>query len=351
MDTGTITFLVIFIGFWIVFGSIMFWAYGLTPILHWFIKANGETAKAIILESRDAGWGWYSGSRYSQSLVFQPVKVKLEVHPNNGSPYIAQDRFNANHEYYRFIQPGAEIQVSIASFNPQWVASWPETAGQEKRAAEASHRAQLAAYEEQVRNAAVTAERAKLAAYDQQARQTAIPGMQQTAAPASKMSTGALISIIVIVLVVVGCCVIGVGAYAYTRFVAAGNALPGMSGQIATATSGGSPASSLPSDATAAPVLQSGSSSTTPSGGLGDEITRTIAWGRALSAIFQANPASCQAPDATNTSIEVTQQPDSSGAWQERWNIACGGGTSIPVDMTFTPTSGGMFNIKAKIAK
>ena len=84
---------------------------------------------------------------------------------------------------------------------------------------------------------------------------------------------------------------------------------------------------------------------------LGDEITRTIAWGRALSAIFQANPTSCQAPDATNTSIEVTQQPDSSGAWQERWNVACGGGTSIPVDMTFTPTRGGMFNIKAKIAK
>jgi len=346
MDTGTLTFLIIFIGFWIVFGSIMFWTYGLTPIVHWFIKANGETAKAVILESKDAGWGWYSGSRYSQSLVFQPVKVKLEVHPANGSPYIAQDRFNANHKYYRFIQPGAEIQVSIASFNPQWVASWPETVGQEQRAAEASHRAQLAAYEKQVQNAAITAERAKLAAYDQQARQTDIPGVQQTAASASKMSTGALISVVVIVLVVIGCCVIGVGAFAYSRYVAAGNALPGMSGQIATATTGGL------SGTTVAPASSSGSSaSTVPTGGLGDETTRATAWAYALTAILQANPTSCTAPDASNTTIEVTQQPDSSGAWQERWAVACGSGTSIPVDITFSPTGNGVFTIKATVAK
>ena len=107
----------------------MFWFYGLTPILHWFIKSNGDQARAVILEVRTAGWGWYAGSRYSESLVFQPVTVKLEVHPTTGAPYIAKDRFNAKpRQYWDTIKPGAEMQVSIARFNPQWVASWPETA-------------------------------------------------------------------------------------------------------------------------------------------------------------------------------------------------------------------------------
>ena len=256
---------------------------------------------------------------------YQPVWVKLEVHPNNGASYIASDRFNLAVSYdWRTgpegnITPGAELQVAVSRFNRYWVVALPETATN-------------------------NSERS-----GNDPKKAAAPSVQ-AAAPAPRSNT-ALIIVVAIVVVVVGFCLIGVGAFAYSRYVAAGNALPGMSGQIATAASGGSPAPSLPSDATAAPVLQSGSSSTTPSGGLGDEITRTMAWGRALSAIFQANPTSCQAPDATNTSIEVTQQPDSSGVWQERWNVACGNGTSIPVDMTFTPTSGGIFNIKAKIAK
>lgn len=260
--------------------------------------------------------------------------------------------FNANHKYYRFIQPGAEIQVSIANFNPQWVASWPETAGQEKRATEAAERAMAATYEEQRRNAAVATERAKLAAYDEQVRRGVLPGVQQTAAPASKMSTGALISVVVIVFVVVACCVIGAGAFAYSRFVAAGNALPGASGQVTTAASGGLSVPSLSSGTTVAPGSPSGSSAATvPTGGLGDVFTRATAWGSALAAIVQANPTSCTAPDATNTTIEVTQQPDSSGSWQEHWNVACGGGTSIPVDITFLPTGNGVFTVKATVAK
>ncbi len=343
----------LFVGFWIIFGSIMFWAYGLSPILHWFIKANGEPAKAVILESRDAGWGWYEGSRYTQTLVFQPVKVKLEVHPTHGTPYIAQDKFNAKREYYRFIQPGTEIQVSIANFNPQWIACWPETVGQEKRTALAEEKAKAAAYEEQRRNAVIATERAKLAAYDEQVRQTAFPGVQQAAAPASKkMSTGTLIGAVVIVLVVVDCCMIGVGAFAYSRFAAADSALPGMSGQIATAASGGLSAPGFSSGTTVAPGSSSGSSvSAVATGGLGDETTRATAWGYALTAVLQANPMSCTVPDATHTTIEVTQQPDSSGAWQERWMVACDGASAIPVNMTFTPSSGGMFTVKATVAK
>ena len=80
------------------------------------------------MDVQDAGWGWYSGSRYARTLMFQPVKVKLEVHPNHGAPYIATDKFHARHGIYREkLKPGAEMKIVIANFNPQWVASLPET--------------------------------------------------------------------------------------------------------------------------------------------------------------------------------------------------------------------------------
>ena len=331
MDTG-IWGWVFFYVFCAIMGGVVLlflwfiWQQALPPIRNWLIKSNSEPAKATILEIKKIGSGFESGGTFgsTRDLVnatkdYQPVWVKLEVHPNSGTSYIASDRFNAEMGFVDFITAGAEMQVAVSRLNRYWVAALPETA----------------------RN---NSERS-----GNDPKKVTAPSVQ-AAAPAPRSNT-ALIIVVAIVVVVVGLCLIGVGAFAYSRYVAAGNALPGMSGQVATAVSTGSPASSLPSDATAAPVLQSGSSSTTPSGGLGDEITRTMGWGRALSAIFQANPTSCQAPDAANTSIEVTQQPDSSGVWQERWNVACGNSTSIPVDMTFTPTSGGIFNIKAKIAK
>jgi hypothetical protein len=309
-----------------------FWQDAWPPIRNGLIKLNSEPAKATILEVKKIGSGFESGSTFgsTRDLVnatkdYQPVWVKLEVRPNNGASYIASDRFNLAVSYnWRTgpegnIIPGAELQVAVSRFNRYWVVALPETATN-------------------------NSERS-----GNDPKKAAAPSVP-AAAPAPRSNT-ALIIVIAIVVVAIGCCVVGVGAFAYSRYVAAGNSLPGMSGQIATAVSSGSPATGLPSDATAAPVLQSGSSSTTPSGGLGDEITRTMAWGRALSAIFQANPMSCQAPDAANTSIEVTQQPDSSGTWQERWTVACDGASAIPVDMTFTPSSGGMFNINAKIAK
>lgn len=303
------------------------WQQALPPIRNWLIKMNGETARATILEIKKIGSGFEAGGTFgsTRDLVnatkdYQPVWVKLEVHPNNGTSYIASDRFNAEMGFLDFIFAGAEMQVAVSRLNRYWVAALPETA----------------------RN---NSERS-----GNDPKKAAAPSIQAAAlAPGS--NTALIIVVVAIVVVVAGLCLIGVGAFAYSRYVAAGNALPGMSSQIATAASGGSPAPSLLSDGTAAPVLQSGSSSTMPSGGLGDEITRTIAWGRALSAIFQANPTSCQIPDAANTSIQVIEQPDSSGTWQERWMVACDGASAIPVNMTFTPTSGGMFNIKAKIAK
>lgn len=162
----------------------------------------------------------------------------------------------------------------------------------------------------------------------------------QAGAPAPKKNNTPLIIGIVVVVILLCCCLVGVAAFAYSRYVAS-KAVSDFNSQLAT---------SMPDSS--APGLPSGSTAgTVPTGGLGDEIARTTAWGYALSAIVQANPTSCTAPDAASTSIEVTQKPDASGAWQERWTVACGGGTSIPVDITFTPAGAGIYTVKATVAK
>jgi hypothetical protein len=165
------------------------------------------------------------------------------------------------------------------------------------------------------------------------------PNMQAEA-PASKKKNTPMIIGAVVVVILCCCCLIGLGAFGYSRYVA-GKALTDFNNQVATSMPNGS-SPSLPSGSTAGTV---------PTGGLGDEITRTTAWGYALTAIVQKDPMSCQQPDAADTTIEVTKQPDSSGVWQERWTVACGGGTSIPVDLTFTPAGAGIFTVKATLGK
>ncbi|HEY9153078.1 MAG TPA: hypothetical protein VIN60_09360 [Anaerolineales bacterium] len=159
----------------------------------------------------------------------------------------------------------------------------------------------------------------------------------QAGAPALKKNNTPIIIAVVVVVILLCCCLIGVGGYIYSRYVV-GKAVSGFNNQIATAMPGGSIPGGLPSGSV-------------PTGGLGDDATRAEAWGSALASIIQSNPASCTAPDATNTTIEVTQQPDASGVWTERWTVACGGGATIPVDITFTPAGGGLFTVKAAVGK
>ena len=309
MDTGQIS-VVILVGFWVIFGAVMFWTYGFTPILHWFIKANGEPAKAVILEMRKAGWGWYAGSRYSESLVFQPVAVKLEVHPTNGATYVVNDRFNAKSDDYRYnLKPGAEIQVSIARFNPRWVASWPETA--------------VDTHAEQ---------------YDQPVRHAGSAGVPAAATALKNSLTNV---VIVLGLLVAFLCVLLVaGGFYYSEYLS-GRVLSAVNGRVATVMPAGASAPALPSGSGAAGL---------PVGGLTDLPTRGAAWGQALTAVLQANPTSCMSPDAGKTTIAVTRNPDFSGAWQERWTVACNGASPVPVDITFSPAGGGVFTEKAVVA-
>src|SRR5262249_16858081 len=112
MDTGVALSVALFCLFWVVFGLVMFWFYAFSPIFHWYINSNGEPVTAVILEKKNDGWGWYTG-RLGESLMFQPVRVKLEVHPKGGATYVAYDRFNARPRELYQLNPGVELPVTI----------------------------------------------------------------------------------------------------------------------------------------------------------------------------------------------------------------------------------------------
>ena len=153
----------------------------------------------------------------------------------------------------------------------------------------------------------------------------------QAGAPAPKKNNTTLIIIVVVVVVLLCCCLIAAGVFAYSRY-AAGKALSG----FATAMPGGSVPGGLPSGSV-------------PTGGLANDLTRAEAWSYAIAAIVPSNQTCVPAP--ATTTISVTQQPDASGAWTERWTVDCGGGTTVPVDIAFTPAGAGLFSVKATVAK
>jgi hypothetical protein len=74
-----------------------------------------------------------------------------------------------------------------------------------------------------------------------------------------------------------------------------------------------------------------------PSGGLTDDTLRRDIW----IAIGGASLGLGCTPDATQTTIEVTQDPDASGVWVEKWTVACSSGGQKAFDVTLTPTAGG----------
>jgi hypothetical protein len=74
-----------------------------------------------------------------------------------------------------------------------------------------------------------------------------------------------------------------------------------------------------------------------PAGGLSDDVTRATAWG---SMLFTGPIFDCATPTVEGTAIEVVQEPDSNGVWIERWDVACGDGTTRPFTITFSPADG-----------
>ena len=45
----------------------------------------------------------------------------------------------------------------------------------------------------------------------------------------------------------------------------------------------------------------------------------------------------CVATEASQTTIEVLQEPDSAGVWKEKWTVTCDGGAKKSFDVTFSP--------------
>jgi hypothetical protein len=81
----------------------------------------------------------------------------------------------------------------------------------------------------------------------------------------------------------------------------------------------------------------SSTSSDLPSGGNTSDILRRDVW----MAISGVSSGSGCTPDVAQTTIEITQGPDSSGIWIEKWTVACSSGEQQAFDVTFTPTAGG----------
>ena len=99
-------------------------------IFRWYIKSTGEPARAIILERRMGDLEMYSGGNeygHGGQLTSKQVILKLEVHPNNGANYVAEDRFWATPFSITQMTPGKEMSVVVARNNPNRVVSMPET--------------------------------------------------------------------------------------------------------------------------------------------------------------------------------------------------------------------------------
>ena len=116
----------------ILLGFLGFFIYIGVPgmIVRWYIKSTGERARAIIIERRMGDLEMYSGGNehgHGGQLTSRQVVLKLEVHPNNGANYVAEDRFWATPFSITQMTPGKEMSVVIARNNPKRVVSIPET--------------------------------------------------------------------------------------------------------------------------------------------------------------------------------------------------------------------------------
>lgn len=152
-----------------------------------------------------------------------------------------------------------------------------------------------------------------------------------------KSNTGLIIGIVVVVLLCC-CCVLLVGGVLIAR----SQLSNGLSGLSAVPTTDSGSTFSNPG---------SGGSTTTnlpgvPSGGKGDDVARTTAWGYVV--VAAATDGCSYNPKASDTEIKVTQDADSSGVWKEEWSVTCDSGSKKAYEVTFTPGSGGVTTVTVK---
>ncbi len=140
---------------------------------------------------------------------------------------------------------------------------------------------------------------------------------------------------VVVAVVLCCCCVVTAagGFYGYQGYVAAQSTYEQLQNfEIPT----GIP--SDPNDPNSPTIpIPNFDSSDAPQGGLTDDSTRIVAWSTVQ--IFAAIQG-CATPTAEGTIISITQEPDSSGVWQEEWTVNCGDDTSQLFNLTLTPENG-----------
>ena len=152
-----------------------------------------------------------------------------------------------------------------------------------------------------------------------------------------KSNTGLIIGIVVVVLLCCCCLIVALGGYAYTRYQASvlqiNNALstPGAIAPSVPGTSGLGTNTNIPG---------------IPSGGKGDDAQRSGAWAFLLTAAAMDGCTTTGNIKADSTKIAVTQQPDSSGAWQEEWTVTCDSGSAKTYVVAFPSGDANVANIK-----
>jgi hypothetical protein len=170
-----------------------------------------------------------------------------------------------------------------------------------------------------------------------------------------KPKTGLIIGIVVAVLLCC-CCLVVLGVVLFmgssvtsiyssiNQQLTAMPEIPSMpSGTLEPANPSDNPAA--PSES---PSIPSSASDLIPQGGLGDDLLRANTWGYVITA---AAMSGCTATDATKTTIEVLQEPDSAGVWKEKWTVTCEDESNQAFDISFTPNPQGGTDIKVTSSK
>jgi len=82
-----------------------------------------------------------------------------------------------------------------------------------------------------------------------------------------------------------------------------------------------------------------------PSGGLGNDIQRQDTW-QVMAPV--AVDLGCDRPIGADSTIEVLQEPGTSGHWVEKWTVMCNSGDTYTFEVEFIlDDTGATFNIKS----
>lgn len=100
---------------------VIFLIYGLPIATRLYVRFTGEVAYAKVLKVK-------TGPSLTHSwLGMKEVTANLEVHPQNGEPYVTEDRYVTWKMDFFPLRPKCIVQVRVASGNSKRVVCIPDT--------------------------------------------------------------------------------------------------------------------------------------------------------------------------------------------------------------------------------